>query len=129
MFMKTLFFVAFFLINLIAKAQDCNLPSVHFDNKQVKIKQEFYTDIFYVVKFLKENPTKNIIITGWDTQDIDIAIRRAEKVQAFMVENFHLPCDRFETSANVFLIKETKYPKGAPVDYICRRVDFECINP
>ncbi len=127
--MKKLFFAIFLLTNIIAKAQDCNLPSVHFDHKQVKIKQEFYTDIIYVAKFLKENPSKNIIITGWDTQELDIAIRRAEKAQEFMVENFHITCDRFETGAKVFLIKETKFPKGAPVDYICRRVDFECTPP
>ena len=125
--MKKLSILVFLLeMYFVGVAQNCNLPSIHFDNGRTNIKQEFYQDIGYVANFLKENPTQKLLITGFDTKEADLAIRRAEKVMAFLVNNFKISCENVGTKAKVIIIPDGPNKKQL-VDYFNRRVEFECI--
>lgn len=109
---------------------ECNLPSVHFDAGGSVIKQEFYPDLYYVAKYMMDHPGTSIRVVGNDDKSETVARRRAEAAINFIVGNFAVDRNRFSisTTGGVRVGNGNSYknPKSGPLDYLNRRVDFEC---
>lgn len=111
-------------------AVECNLPSVHFDAGGSVIKQEFYPDLYYVAKYMMDHPGTSIRVIGNDDKSEKVARKRAEAAINFIVGNFGIDRNRFSISTTggvrVGTGNSYKNPKSGPLDYLNRRVDFEC---
>lgn len=115
----------------------CELPSVHFDQDRSNIKQEFYPTIFEVGKYMINHPTERVRISGFTDRGGEEMIRkRIDAVINFLVGNFGIDRNRFEiaygpiysSGFNVGGGNSYKNPKNGPLDYMNRRVDFDCIS-
>lgn len=109
---------------------ECNLPSVHFDAGGTVIKQEFYPDLYYVAKYMMDHPERSIRVIGNDDKSETVARKRAEAAINFIVGNFGVDRNRFAISTTggvrINAGQSVKNPKSGPLDYLNRRVDFEC---
>lgn len=115
---------------VIQTIRECNLPSAHFDNGSSVIKQEFYPDLFYVAKYMLDHGGVSVRVIGQDDKSEAVARKRAESAINFIVGNFGIDRSRFTiaTSGGITVGSgnSNKNPKSGPLDYLNRRVDFEC---
>ena len=117
---------------VIQTVRECNLPSAHFDNGSSVIKQEFYPDLFYVAKYMLDHGGVSVRVTGQDDKSEAVARKRAESAINFIVGNFGIDRSRFTISTNGGIRVggggsiSNKNPKIGPLDYLNRRVDFDC---
>ncbi len=115
---------------------ECDLPSVHFDLDRANVKQEFYPSIFHVARYMMNHPTEKIRISGYtDVGGEEIIRKRVESVLNFIQGNFGIERSRFEVAYGLTADgiqtgngNSNKNPKTGPMDYLNRRVDFECIK-
>lgn len=115
---------------------ECDLPSVHFDLDRANVKQEFYPSIFNVARYMINHPNEKIRISGYtDVGGEEIIRKRIESVLNFIQGNFGIDRSRFEIAygmtadgVQVGTGNSNKNPKTGPMDYLNRRVDFECIK-
>jgi outer membrane protein OmpA-like peptidoglycan-associated protein len=119
----------------------CMLPSIRFDLDKDVIKRDAYGDLFYVARYMMDNPTKRVRAIGHtdvrnsDQYNMDLSNRRVTNAVDFIVNNFGIDRARFETdykgetmNAVAGLPADHKNPKLEPLHYLNRRVDFECIR-
>lgn len=117
---------------VVQTIRECNLPSAHFDNGSSVIKQEFYPDLFYVAKYMLDHGDVSVNVIGQDDKSDAVARKRAESAINFIVGNFGIDRGRFTISTNGGIRVggggsiSNKNPKVGPLDYLNRRVDFEC---
>jgi outer membrane protein OmpA-like peptidoglycan-associated protein len=116
----------------------CNLPSVHFDLDRTNVKQEFYPQLYQVARYMLDNPSTRIRVSGYTDRGGDaISRKRVENTINFLVGNFGVDRSRFETvfegggGVGVYTGSASgsgKAPQHASLDYMNRRVDFSCIQ-
>lgn len=121
---------------IVIENNECDLPSVHFDLDRANVKQEFYPSIFHVARYMINHPNEKIRVSGYtDVGGEEIIRKRIESVLNFIQGNFGIDRSRFEIaygmSADGVQVgngNSNKNPKTGPMDYLNRRVDFECIK-
>lgn len=121
---------------IVVENNECDLPSVHFDLDRANVKQEFYPSIFHVARYMINHPNEKIRISGYtDVGGEEIIRKRVESVLNFIQGNFGIDRSRFEIAYGIASDgvqvgngNSNKNPKTGPMDYLNRRVDFECIK-
>lgn len=106
----------------------CNLPSIHFDAGSAVVKQQFYPELYQVAKYMMDNPG-SVRVVGSDDKSEKVARKRAEAAVNFIVGNFGVDRGRFIIEAGTGMKvanSSSKNAKFGPLDYLNRRVDFEC---
>ncbi|MFN0202547.1 MAG: hypothetical protein ACKVTZ_13565, partial [Bacteroidia bacterium] len=116
--------------------QPCNLPSVHFDADRSNIKQDFYPAMYYIGKYMTDNPNVRVKIIAHNEGKSGDKISKA-RVQAainFLTGQLSIDRGRFIEDYSGTGIKvggnmasSKKQPKDVPFSYLNRRLDFECV--
>jgi outer membrane protein OmpA-like peptidoglycan-associated protein len=111
------------------KQQNCPLPTILFDAGRTNIKQSFYPKMFTVARFMVDNPNLRVKVMG-HTDGVEaggsqLIKRRVEMTINFLVSQFSLDRDRFETD---FKNSGLHIKGGADVQYMNRRVEFQCLE-
>lgn len=116
----------------------CDLPTIHFDLDRANIKNEFYPDMYFIARFMMDNPGKRIRVMGYTDKGGEAMItKRIDNAINFLVGNFGIDRSRFETAyganANGAAVYtggsgSGKSPQNVQLDYLNRRVEFQCVD-
>lgn len=122
---------------VVSNIAPCMLPSVHFDLDRYNVKQEFYPSLYAVARYMLDNPSVMVKVSGYtDTKNDAMIQKRIDACINFIAGNFGIDKSRFQTAmgadANGVGVYtggkgSAKNPQHAPLDYINRRVDFSCM--
>jgi len=124
----------------VVSTANCSFPSIHFDLDKDKIKPEFYPELYYVARVMREDPGLLVQLSGHtdnrnsDTYNMNLSQRRAENVKNFLIKNFGIASSRIqidykgETTPIVSDLPDNRNPKFEPMHYLNRRVEVTCVN-
>lgn len=109
---------------------------VHFELNSKIVRSEFYPELYKVVAFLRDNPNRVVIITGYtdvrDTKEYNMGLseKRAKEVYRMLTETFMVPGSklelRYEGEENALIpgLPDPANPKYEAAYYLNRRVTF-----
>jgi len=118
----------------------CMLPMIHFDLDKDFIKTDFYPELYYISQVMKNDPSLKVRAFGHtdvrasDSYNEDLAKRRVKNAIDFLVNTYGIDRARFITDSFgekknlVANLPATHNPKLEPMQYLNRRVEFECVR-
>lgn len=119
----------------------CLLPIIHFELNRDEIQPEFYPELYYIAQVMRANPDLKVRAAGYadvrntDAYNQDLSNRRVNNTVDFIVNTYGIDRSRFAVQAygesNPLipnLPDNYGNPKLEPLQYVNRRVEFECVE-
>jgi len=127
--------------NNLGYLSNCAFPSIHFDLDKDVIKPEFYPELYYIARVMRENPELQVMIDGHtdnrntNNYNFDLSQRRAENTRKFLEQTFGISGSRIQVKYQgeeaplvEGLPDNHSNPKYEPMHYINRRVEITCLD-
>jgi outer membrane protein OmpA-like peptidoglycan-associated protein len=101
-----------------------HFPSIYFDTDQILIKRQYEEDLFIVARDMQRLDGAKFILEGHcdergsEEYNYDLALRRAEAVKQYLVDNYKIDPDRIKTASKGSIENQS------PRFHINRRVDI-----